>query len=61
MEQKKLIGKLIKAANEISKNGKPKANYIHLNEEYIQQQADKRKISFDDMVEIIKNELIPNE
>ena len=46
MEQKELIGKLIKASNEIYKNRTPSANYIHLSEEYIQQQADERKISF---------------
>lgn len=57
MEQKKLIEKLIKATNEIYKNGKPSANYIHLSKEYIQQEADKRKISFDNMVEIIRKEL----
>jgi hypothetical protein len=61
MEQKKLIEKLIKASNEISKNRKSNANYIHLSEEFIQQQADERKISFDDMVEIIKKDLMPNE
>lgn len=61
MEQKKLVEKLIKASNEISKNRKPSANHIHLSEEFIQQQANERKISFDDMVEIIKKELMPNE
>jgi hypothetical protein len=55
MEQKKLVEHLIKASNKISKNRKPSANYIHLSEEYIQEQANERKISFDDMVEIIKN------
>lgn len=61
MEQKKLVGQLIKAANEISKNRKPRANYIHLSEEFIQQQADEREILFDDMVEIVKKELNSNE
>ena len=61
MEQKKLLGQLIRASNEISKNRKPSANYIHLSEEFIQQQADEREISFDDMVEIIKKELNTNE
>ena len=61
MEQKKLIEQLIKASNEIYKNRNSSANYIHLSEEYIQNQADERKISFDDMVEIIKKELMPNE
>lgn len=61
MEQKKLVGQLIKVSNEISKNRKPSANYIQLSEEFIKQQADEREISFDEMVEIIKKELIPNE
>jgi|SanBayMetagenome_1026888.scaffolds.fasta_scaffold536668_1 predicted ATPase len=61
MEQKKLVEQLIKASNEISKNRKSSAIYIHLSEEFIQQQADEREISFDDMVEIIKKELNPNE
>lgn len=46
MEQKKLVEQLIKASNEISKNRKPSANYIHLSEEFIQQQAYEREISF---------------
>lgn len=61
MEQKKLAGQLIKVSNEISKNRKPSANYIQLSEEFIKQQADEREISFDEMVGIIKKELIPNE
>lgn len=59
-EQKKLVEQLIKVSNEISKIRTPSANYIHLSEEYIRQQADARKISFTDMVEIIKKELMPN-
>ena len=58
MEQKKLVEQLIKALNEISKNKKPTANYIHLSEEFIQQQADEQKISFDDRVKNIKKELL---
>jgi hypothetical protein len=61
MEQKKLVEQLIKVSNEISKNKKPSANYIFLSEKIIQQRADEQKMSFDDMVEIIKNELMPNE
>ncbi len=57
-KQNSLVEKLIKAANEINKKRKPTANYIHLSEEFIQQQADEPNISFDDMVEIIKKELI---
>ena len=59
MEQKKLVEQLIKVSNEISKNRKSSSNYIHLSEKHIQQQADEQKISFDDMVEIIKKELMP--
>jgi hypothetical protein len=47
-------------SNEIQKNRKPKAEYIHLSEEFIQQQADERGISFDDMVKIIEEELNPD-
>lgn len=61
MERKKLVEQLIKASNEIFKNRKPGVSYIHLSEEFIQQQADEREISFDDMVEIIEKELNPNE
>jgi hypothetical protein len=60
MEQKQLVEKLIKASNEIQKNRKPKSEYIHLSEEFIQQQADERGISFDDMVKIIEEELNPD-
>ncbi len=60
MNQKKLMSKLLKAANEIGKSGRHgKANYIHLSEEFIQKQADKREISFDKMCRIIENELKP--
>ncbi len=60
MNQKKLMSKLLKAANEIEKSGRHgKANYIHLSEEFIQKQADKREISFDKMCRIIENELKP--
>lgn len=55
MEQKKLVEQLIKASNEISKNKNPSANYIHLSEEFIQQQADEREISFDDKKKNYKN------
>lgn len=57
MEQKKLMERLIKATNIISKNRKPSAYYIHLSEKYIQELANERKISFDNMVEIIKYEM----
>lgn len=53
----KLIEQLIKESNEISKNRKPSAKYIHLSEEYIQQLADEQKISFDDMLLLISENL----
>ena len=52
---KELLTKLLKVSQEIDRT--PKANYIHLSEEYIQQIADERGISFDDMVMIIEEEL----
>jgi len=54
-EQQELLTKLLKVSQEIDRT--PKANYIHLSEEYIQQRADERGISFDDMVMIIEEEL----
>ena len=48
MEQKKLVEQLIKASNEISKNRKPSANYIHLSEGFIQQQADDNTAEIED-------------
>jgi hypothetical protein len=57
MEQKKIITNLINAANEINEKRKPKANYIQLSTEYIQQLADEQNISFDSMIEIINNKL----
>jgi len=59
MEQKKLVEKFIKASKEISKNRKPSASYIELSEVFIQQLADEREISFDDMLKIITEELKP--
>jgi hypothetical protein len=57
-EQKTLLSKLLKASQEIDRT--PKANYVHLSEEFIQKQADEKGITLDEMVEIIKNELKPN-
>lgn len=57
----KLIDKLIKASNEISTNRKSKANYIILDESYIQKMSDEAGISYDEMVEIIKMKIMPNE
>jgi hypothetical protein len=58
-EQQELISKLLKLSQEIDKT--PKANYIHLSEEYIQSKADENGITFDEMVEIIENELNPKQ
>jgi thermostable 8-oxoguanine DNA glycosylase len=55
--QKRLVEKLVKASNEIQKDRKSKANYIHLSEKFIQQQADERGVSFDEMIVLIQNEL----
>lgn len=54
---KELVAKLVKASQEIDK--KPKANYIHLSEEFIQSQADEEGVTFDEMVKIIETELNP--
>ena len=54
-EQKTLLSKLLKASQEIDRI--PKANYINLSEEFIQKQADEKGVTFDEMVEIIQNEL----
>jgi hypothetical protein len=58
-EQQELISKLLKLSQEIDKT--PKANFIHLSEEYIQSKADENGITFDEMVEIIENELNPKQ
>lgn len=57
----KLIDKLIKASNEISTNRKSKANYIILDESYIQKMSNEAGISYDEMVEIIKMKIMPNQ
>ena len=57
MEQKKLVSELLNAANEIHKNRKSNASYIHLSREYIEQLADEENISFDDIVKSINNKL----
>jgi hypothetical protein len=54
---KELISKLLKVSQEIDRT--PKANYIHLSEEYIQSKADENGDTFDEMVEIIENKLNP--
>ena len=54
-----LVSKLLRAAQEIDKT--PKANYIHVSEEFIQIKADENGVTFDEMVEIIENELKPKQ
>lgn len=60
METKLLLDNMMRLSNEISKGRVQSADHnIVLSAEYIQQQADERQISFDDMVVIIQNELKP--
>ncbi len=56
---KELLTKLLKVSEEIDRA--PKANYIHLSEEYIQSRADENGVTFGEMVEIIENELKPKQ
>ena len=56
-EQKKLVSKLLKASNDINKKRLGQANYIHLSEKFIQQQADEKGVTFDEMVKITEEEL----
>jgi hypothetical protein len=58
IDRNKLVTKLRNAANLIS-NRKGDATYISLNETYIQEQAIKNNVSFEEIVEIIKNKLLP--
>jgi hypothetical protein len=58
-EQQELLTKLLKVSQEIDRT--PKANYIHLSEEYIQSRADENGVTFDDMIVIIENELKPKQ
>jgi hypothetical protein len=58
-EQQELLTKLLKVSQEIDR--KPKANYIHLSEKYIQSRADENGVTFDDMIVIIENELKPKQ
>jgi len=58
-EQKELLTKLLKASKEIDRASN--ANYIHLSMEYIQSRADENGVTFDEMVEIIENELKPKQ
>lgn len=61
-EQKELLTKLLKASQEIGRASKDNnANYIHLSVEYIQSRADENGVTFDEMIEIIENELKPKQ
>ena len=60
-EDKELVSRLLKAANEIHKKGLAKANYIHLPAKFIQQRADEEEVTFDEMVKIIEEELKPKQ
>ena len=60
-EDKKIVDKLLKAANEIHKKGLAKANYIHLPAKFIQERADEEGVTFDEMVKIIEEELKPKQ
>jgi len=61
-EQKELLTKLLKASQEIDRASRDNnANYIHLSTEYIQSRADENGVTFDEMVEIIENELKPKQ
>ena len=62
MEQQKLekLEKILKLSFEISESKSANAIYNQITMDYIEQQAVERKVSFDDMLEIIKNKLITN-
>ena len=60
-EEKKLVSKLLKVSNEIQKKRLGQANYIHLSEKFIQEQADEKGVTFDEMVKIIEEELNPKQ
>ena len=60
-EQKEIVDKLSKEANEIHKKGLAKANYIHLSAKFIQERADEEGVTFDEMVKIIEEELKPKQ
>tara|TARA_R110000796_G_scaffold190000_1_gene306750 strand:+ start:606 stop:803 length:198 start_codon:yes stop_codon:yes gene_type:complete len=60
-EDKKLASRLLKASNEIHKKRLGQANYIHLHAQFIQQQADEKGVTFDEMVKIIEEEIKPKQ
>tara|TARA_B100000963_G_scaffold294943_1_gene265717 strand:+ start:452 stop:652 length:201 start_codon:yes stop_codon:yes gene_type:complete len=56
-EDKKLVSKFLKEANEIHKNRKPKANFLVLTDKQIQDMADTQGITFDEMSRDIEEHL----
>ena len=56
---KELLTKLLKASQEIDRT--PKANYIHLSEEFIQNKADENGVTFDEMAKLIEEDLNPKQ
>lgn len=60
-EDMELNSRLLKASNEIHKKRLAKANYIHLPAKFIQQRADEEGVTFDEMVNIIEEELKPKQ
>tara|TARA_R110001592_G_scaffold74560_3_gene226514 strand:- start:110 stop:307 length:198 start_codon:yes stop_codon:yes gene_type:complete len=60
-EQKEIVGKLLKAFNEIHEKRLDQGNYIHLPAKFIQERADEEGVTFDEMVKIIEEELKPKQ
>ena len=60
-EQKEIVGKLLKAFNEIHEKILDQGNYIHLPAKFIQERADEEGVTFDEMVKIIEEELKPKQ
>ena len=56
---KELLTKLLKASQEIDRT--PKASYIHLSSEFIQNKADEEGVTFDEMVKLIEEDLNPEQ
>tara|TARA_R110002126_G_scaffold151079_4_gene297885 strand:+ start:476 stop:880 length:405 start_codon:yes stop_codon:yes gene_type:complete len=60
-EQNKLVGKLLKASNEIHKNRTPNADCLILTDEQIQDMANIQGITFAEMSRSIKEYLLPKQ
>ena len=62
MKQKKIVTKINEAANKIAKNKRhPDADRIFLTEEFIEDQSKELGVSFEEMCQIIQNEILPYE